>query len=95
MRKKFLIFSLILIGFCTDSNRHLRGFTTPTKDGFTYLKIVEKHFCDQILIDGKIWQYPINEAGRIEPGKHIIDCNGEIGFTIPEKVVFNFDYWGP
>ena len=64
-------------------------------DGNTYLSVVEGNNCNQIKIDGVAWSHPIGQAAQINPGKHVIECNGEIGFNIPAGVIFKFDYWGP
>ena len=80
---------------CGDD--HLRGSVKPSQDGKTYLKISNDNGgkCGDILVDGKVWNYKINEPGLIEPGMHKIFCGAEIEFEIPKGVVFSFDYWGP
>ena len=78
---------------CDDG--HLRGSVQNSRDGKTYLLVADGNNRDQIKIDGKVWSPPIGQAGEISPGTHVIDCNGEIEFNIPNGVVFKFDYWGP
>lgn len=77
--------------------RDLRGTISPSPDGKTYLAVVDDNGggCSAILVDGAVWPHSIGEAAQIAPGDHKIECDGEIGFTIPEGSVFRFDYWGP
>ena len=84
-----------LIG-CAEGG-YLRGSVVPSKDGKTYLSIVDDNGggCGPILVDGKKWKYALHEPGPISPGIHTIDCGGEIEFEIPAGKVFSFDYWGP
>jgi len=87
-----IIFTLV---GCDDG--HLRGAVNPSADGKTYLVIVADNGgqCGPIFVNGKKWEYKINEAGSISPGVHTIKCGTEIQFEIPQGVVFSFDYWGP
>jgi hypothetical protein len=89
-----LTLSAALAG-CDDG--HLRGSVAPSADGGTYLAVVDDNggACGPLLLDGKPWPYKIGELGQVAPGRHQIDCGGEIGFDIPEGVVFKFNYWGP
>ena len=75
----------------------MRGTYTSSQDHKTYLAVVDDNggHCGPIKVDGKVWPYPIGEAGQIEPGTHTIWCGGAIQFDIPEGVVFKFKYWGP
>jgi hypothetical protein len=89
----FVFMLAFTLGACDDG--HLRGSVKKSDDGKTYLLVAEGNNCNQIKVDGKLWNHAIGEAGEISPGEHVIDCNGEIGFFIPAGVVFSFDYWGP
>jgi hypothetical protein len=51
--------------------------------------------CGPIRVDGKLWKYRIGEVGLIEPGRHTIECGGEISFEVSPGVVYRFSYWGP
>ncbi|HXM63823.1 MAG TPA: hypothetical protein VN950_23380 [Terriglobales bacterium] len=75
----------------------MRRSTYPSKDGYTYLAVVDDNGgkCGPIKVDGKVWPYSIGQAGRVESGRHTIQCGGSIQFDIPKGVVFKFDYWGP
>lgn len=75
----------------------MRGTTSPSVDGKTYLAISDDNggACGPIFIDGKIWPHKINKAAPISPGVHSIECGAKIEFEIPQGVVFKFDYWGP
>jgi hypothetical protein len=86
------------LAVCVGCNHSdLRGSTTPSKDGYTYLAVVDDNGgkCGPIKVDGKVWPYSIGQAGRVESGSHTIQCGGSIQFDIPKGVVFKFDYWGP
>lgn len=76
---------------------HLRGSVTPSEDGKTYLVVADDNGgqCGRILVDGKVWEYNINEAGPISSGWHTIECGTKVDVEIPEGVIFRFDYWGP
>jgi hypothetical protein len=86
--------SCIALAGCDDG--HLRGPVAPSADGGTYLAIVDGNAgaCGPLLLDGKPWPYKVGEPGPVAPGRHLIDCGGEIGFDIPQGIVFKFDYWG-
>ena len=86
--------SLYCVG-CGESD--LRGTWSPSKDGNTYLAVVDDNggYCGPIKVDGKVWPHKIGEAGRIQPGNHTIACGGEIGFDIRPGVIYRFNYWGP
>ena len=91
------IVGLLLLIFYPKGKRHLRGSTEASKNGKTYLVIVDDNAsaCHEIKIDGKVWPHKKNEAGLISPGIHKIECGGEIEFEIPSGVIFYFNYWGP
>jgi len=78
---------------CGDN--YLRGFVEASPDGKTYLAVVAGNNCNQIKIDGAAWPHAIGQLGAVAPGAHTIECNGEIGFSIPAGKVFKFNYWGP
>ena len=88
---------LLLMIFVGCDNGHLRGDVTQSKDGNTYLSVVDDNGgkCGPIFVDGKEWKYKIGEPGSISPGHHSIKCGTEIEFEIPKGVVFRFNYWGP
>ena len=85
---------ITLVG-CADG--HLRGAVTESKDGNTYLAVVDDNGgkCGPIFVDGKEWKYKIDQPGPISPGTHSIKCGTEIEFEIPKGVIFRFNYWGP
>jgi hypothetical protein len=90
--------TLVAVLFCTAcSDRDLRGSFAPSKDGKTYLAVVDDNggHCGPIKVDGKVWPYAIGQPGRIDAGHHTIECGGEIAFNVRQGVVFKFDYWGP
>jgi hypothetical protein len=92
-----LVLTLLAVVAASCGDRQLRGTTSASPDGKTYLAVIDDNggACGPILVDGAVWPHPIGEPGPIDPGVHKIACGGEIEFTIPAKTVFRFDYWGP
>lgn len=86
---------LAILASTACGGNYLRGSVEPSPDGKTYLVVAEGNNCSQITIDGAVWPHAIGQLGAVTPGKHIIDCNGEIGFSIPAGKIFKFNYWGP
>jgi hypothetical protein len=95
-RLTILVFAMLLSGVAC-STTVLRGTYKASQDGRTYLAIVDDNggHCGPIKVDGSVWPHPIGQAGPIDPAHHTIACGGEIGFDIPQGVVFKFNYWGP
>lgn len=84
-------------GWLFHSDGHLRGSTTESSDGQTYLSILDDNGggCGPILVDGQAWPHKIGVPGLIAPGIHRIECGGGLELEIPPGVIFHFDYWGP
>lgn len=96
MTKASLVLAFLL--GCGSGDGYLRGSVTPSPDGKTYLAVVDDTggvACRTILVDGETWTHSLGEPGEVQPGLHTIECGGKMQFTVPEGVVFNFDYWGP
>ena len=89
---------LLAVSFLTCAScggENLRGSVENSPDGKTYLLVAQGNNCNKFVVDGADWPYAIGKAGEISPGEHVIDCNGEIHFTVPAGAVFKFNYWGP
>jgi hypothetical protein len=88
-----LLVTLFFAG-CDDGD--IRGSTEPSANGKTYLVVTDDNggSCD-LQVDGKDWPHAIGEPGLIAPGEHTIECYGELSFTVPDGMVYSFDYWGP
>jgi len=88
---------LAVIALASCSGDHLRGDTSPSSDGKTYLAVVDDNggHCGPIRVDGRPWPYALGDAGSISPGDHTIECGGSIAFSVPAGTVFKFNYWGP
>ena len=87
---------MLLVGACEKTET--RGRSTPSKDGRTYLVIVESPGCAAFRIDGVPWAYPMGVPGVVAPGRREITCSDEsnrIGFEVTPGTTFHFDYWGP
>jgi hypothetical protein len=97
MRRAWLWVALAVLAASACADRDLRGTYEKSRDGRTYLAVVDDNGggCGPILVDGKVWPHAIGQAAEVKPGHHKIYCGGEIGFTIPAGVVYHFDYWGP
>jgi hypothetical protein len=88
----------VLSFFCTACDESdLRGSFAASKDGRIYLAFIDDNggYCGPMKVDEKVWPHPIGEAGPINPGRHTIECGGEIGLDIRPRVVYKFKYWGP
>jgi hypothetical protein len=90
-----VLFSLLAHPAC--HKRDLRGSSKPSDDGKTYLVVADDNggHCE-LTLDGKAWPHAKGQPGRVQSGHHSLSsCGAEIGFDIPEGVVYTFDYWGP
>lgn len=98
-RRILMIFgAMVLCVICVAcDNSDLRGTWHKSKDGKTYLDVVDDNGgdCGGIRVDGKPWTHRIGEAALIDPGTHTINCSGDIEFSIPSGSVYKFNYWGP
>lgn len=79
------------------SGRELRGRSTASPDGGTYLVIADDNggYCGPLRVDGAVWPHRLNEPGRVRPGEHTIACGGSVVIRIEAGRTFRFDYWGP
>jgi len=96
-RAAFLFLAAILAVGCGDGE--LRGKSTPSQDGKTYLVVVDDNGgkCGGLFVDDQEWKFAINKPGEITPGPHSIRCgpDGAIEFEVKAGTTFHFDYWGP
>jgi hypothetical protein len=79
------------------SSRDLRGRSTPSTDGHTYLIIADDNGgrCGPLLVDGAQWPHALGVAGPVRPGEHTIACGTHVVIRIDSGATFRFDYWGP
>lgn len=82
---------------CGKGHSDLRGRIEPSRDGKTYLAILDDNGgqCGPMLVDGTKWRYAIGKVGPIAPGRHRIECGTDIEIDIAPGTTFSFDYWGP
>lgn len=76
----------------------MRGQSTRSEDGKTYLIVAESPGCSGFRVDGRPWPYPLGARGIVAAGTRRISCSdgsNEIGFEVKAGTVFKFDYWGP
>ncbi|WP_032096124.1 MULTISPECIES: hypothetical protein [unclassified Alteromonas] len=95
MKKHCLLLIFYFAGYADDG--FLRGNVKPSEDGLTYFGVLDDnggHY-GQLLLDGQRWELTLGKVALIEPGEHILQCGASITFTIPEGIVYKFDYWGP
>jgi len=75
----------------------LRGGSSPSRDGRTYLIIADDNGgkCGPLLVDGVVWPYAINSPGEVRPGRHVIACGTEMPVQVDSAKTYRFTYWGP
>src|SRR5688572_12278937 len=85
----------LMVSGCGD--RELRGRTSDSPDGRTYLIVADNNGgqCGPIMVDGERWPHALDSAGPIRPGLHRIACGTEVEITIDSGKTFSFDYWRP
>ena len=90
-----LLVAVISVAGCRD--RDLRGYSEASHDAQSYLVVDDDNGggCGTILVDKAPWPHPIHTPGPIAPGDHVIECGGEIAFSIKPGTIFHFEYWGP
>jgi hypothetical protein len=87
---------LLTLGACAGAGE-LRGRSTPSPDGRTYLIVADDNggACGPVRVDGVPWPHPIGTAGPIAPGTHVLACGTELEIQIDSGQTLHFDYWGP
>jgi hypothetical protein len=92
-----ILICLAAAAFVGCSGRELRGRSTPSADGRTYLIIADDNGgqCGPLLVDGARWPHAVGVAGPVRPGKHTIACGTHVTIGIDSGQTFRFDYWGP
>jgi hypothetical protein len=75
----------------------LRGSSTPSPDGRTYLVIADDNGgqCGPLTVDGAPWPHAVGVPGAIEPGDHLVACGSEVAVRVDSGRTFRLDYWGP
>ena len=103
---RMLTAALLVTTLGCSKNRDLRGYWEASSDGKTYLVVDDDNGgkCGPMHVDGKKWDPPIGGPGIIAPGVHVIVCGPPsnrpdvedgIRFSIPNGVIYHFNYWGP
>jgi len=95
LRRTFCwLVGLSVIG-CTAHD--LRGSSTPSLDGQTYLVVVDDNGgqCGPLTVDGAPWPHAVGVAGAIIPGDHIVTCGTEVAVRVESGQTYRLDYWGP
>jgi len=90
----FLVAILIL----SCAKKDLRGQSTPSADGHTYLVIAESPGCATFVVDGKPWPHAIGAPGAVPAGRRALSCSdgsNQVQFEAKRGQTFRFDYWGP
>ena len=92
--RKFIFLLLIL----SCGKKDLRGESTPSADGNTYLLIAESPGCATFSVDGKPWPHGVGVRGAVSAGRRELSCSdgsNQIQFEVKQGQTFRFDYWGP
>ena len=95
--RRLLSLILVLVVTMGCKQRDLRGAVVESKAGQTYLVVDDDNGgnCGPINVDGQRWPHPLHVPGTITPGRHVIECGGEIEFEVKAGTTFHFEYWGP
>ena len=94
LQSLFLIPMLML----SCARKDLRGQSTPSADGRTYLVIAESPGCATFVVDGKPWPHAIGAPGAVLAGRREISCSdgsNNVQVEVKRGQTFRFDYWGP
>jgi hypothetical protein len=88
---------LLVLALIACAERELRGRSTRSPDGQTYLVIADDNGgqCGPLRVDGAVWPHAVGVAGRIQPGEHTVACGTEVTIRVDSGRTFRFDYWGP
>jgi hypothetical protein len=96
LRTQFIFLPALLIFSC--GKKDLRGESTPSADGHTYLLIAESPGCAAFSVDGKPWPHGVGVRGAVSAGRRELSCSdgsNQIQFEVKQGQTFRFDYWGP
>jgi hypothetical protein len=87
--------TLLVITACGAHD--LRGESSPSPDGKTYLIIADDNGgkCGPLLVDGAVWPHTINSPGEVRPCRHVIACGTDISVQVDSMTTYRFTYWGP
>jgi hypothetical protein len=94
LQSPFLVAMLVL----SCAKEDLRGRSTPSADGHTYLVIAESPGCASFVVDGKSWPHAMGAPGAVLPGRRELSCSdgsNQVQFEVKRGQTFRFDYWGP
>jgi hypothetical protein len=99
MYRCFLLLLLVATAMTACFREDLRGDSTKSRDGKTYLIIEDDNGgqCGPMKVDDQVWPHAINEAGPITPGTHKIESgeSGSVQIEVKPGMTYHFDYWGP
>ena len=97
MLRAYLLVGCSVVALAACAGRDLRGRSTRSPDGRTYLVIADDNGgqCGPLRVDGVVWRHPIGTPGRVRPGDHSITCGSEVAVHVDSGQTYRFDYWGP
>ena len=99
MTARILLLLFLFLGGVGCFREDLRGDSTRSPDGKTYLIIEDDNGgqCGPMKVDDRVWLHAINEPGPIAPGVHQVACgdSGTVQIQVREGMTYHFDYWGP
>ena len=88
---------LALLATVGCTSRQLRGRSTPSENGGTYLVIADDNGgrCGPLHVDGVPWPHAVGAPGAVRPGEHVVECGTKITIRVDSATTFRLDYWGP
>ena len=95
-RLQFLFLLALQILSC--GKKDLRGQSTASADGRTYLLIAESPGCAAFRVDGKPWPHGLGVPGAVPAGQRELSCSdgsNQVELEVKPGQTFRFDYWGP
>lgn len=96
MRARGIIVVLLTLA-AACGHRELRGRTSASPDGRTYLVIDDDDggHCGPFRVDGRVWPHGLGVRGRVSPGVHVVSCGASLEARVDSGQTFRLDYWGP
>jgi hypothetical protein len=95
---RFQVHFLLALPVLSCGKNDLRGHSTPSVDGRTYLVIAESPGCAAFSVDGKPWLHGVGVPGVVPAGLRELSCSdgsNQVQVEVKRGQTFRFEYWGP